>query len=215
MNKIFFLSLFAISLFCLGCNCPDDEQKGELNLEQRTQDFVTYDGTETLVFVDETGATISLTAPRGMEVEMGKLCYRTTCTEAKYGSPSSCDYYNTESRRFTYFSDDNQIVLDVLLYSDNYGYGMPEFYDALQVGYSNGTPGFLAQYLIKVRVEGTIDPKKITLSDLFEERQEIELNGKIFTDILLFEEGSLGLYFKEGQGVIGFKNTEHTWIIQE
>jgi len=200
----------------MSCNCPDDELKGELKLEQRAQDFVAYDGTETLLFTNETGDTISLTAPRGMEVGMDKLCYHTTCTEAKYGSPSSCDYYNTENRRFTYFSnDDNEIVLDVLLYSDNYGYGMPEFYDALQVGYSNKIPGFLAQYLIKVRIEGTIEPEKITLSDLFEEQLEVELNGKTFTDVLFFEEGSLGLYFKEGQGVIGFKNTEHTWVLQE
>ena len=137
MNKNFFLGFILFSLFLTACSCPDDEQKGILELGQKAQDFVAYDGSETLIFVNEAGTTISFTAPRSMDSNMNKLCYRTTCTEAKYGSPSSCDYYDAENRRFTYFSDDNQIVLDVLLYSDTYGFGMPEFYDALLVGYSN------------------------------------------------------------------------------
>lgn len=215
MNKFFLLSFLFFSFFLLGCSCPDDERKGEIKLEQKAQEFVTYDGTETLIFEDEIGNTLSFTASRGMEVKLDKLCYHTTCTEAKYDSPSSCEYYDAESRRFTFFSDNNQIVLDVLLFSDHYGFGKPEFYDALQVGYSNGTPSFSAHHLIEARIEGPVELENISLSDLFEEKADIELNGRIFTNILSFEEGALALYFKEGQGVIGFKNTEHTWVIQE
>lgn len=207
--------LFVASIVIMGCNCPADERTGELKLGQEAKEFLSYDGTETLVFVDETGASLNFTAPRGMESSDDKLCYRTTCTEAKFGSPSSCEYYDAESRRFTYFTNDDSAVLDVLVYSDVYDYGMPEFYDALQVGLSIGTPGISVNHLIDVRIDPPIDTTKINFTDVFTEAATVDLNGQNFTDILLFEDALLSVYVKEGKGIIGFKNNEHTWVIQD
>lgn len=215
MNNYVFSLLFLVCFSWLGCNCPPDEQKGELNLEQKAQDFVLYDGTETLVFKDESGSELNFTAPRGMELTTDKLCYRTICTEAKFGSPSSCEYFDAESRRFTYFTSDNSAVLDILIYSDVYDYGMAQFYDALQVGLSIGAPSLSANHLIEVRIDPPIDLAKINLNDVFIETAEVELNGQTFTDVLVFEQATLGVYFQEGKGVIGFKNDEHTWVVQD
>ena len=215
MNKLLWL------LFCVGviswqaCSCPDSEQTGEIDLGQAAADFFSYDGSETLVFLNEIGEEMRFEAPEGQFIERSELCYRTTCTEAKFGSPSSCEFYASESERYTFFNDDNTVVLDLLLYSDVYDYGTAEFYDAMQGSFSFGQPSIVAQHILEPRFSGTFDVQSLELTDVFEERASQTLVDKTFTDILAFEEGSLALYIEPGQGVIGFKNADHTWVIQD
>lgn len=209
-SQTFYLLLLSASLFWGGCNCPPNEKQGDLALSSEAAAFLSYSGVETLVFVDEAGGTMSFTAPRGAVFASDQLCYKTICTEARFGSPSSCDYYSAESRRYTYFNADNTEVLDVLVYSDVYKYGNPNFYDALQVGYAS----LSARHLIANRSSEPILPGELMLGATFEQRATLELNGRAFTDVLAYEEGALGVYVKPGEGVIGFKDAAHTWVIQ-
>ncbi|RME92710.1 MAG: hypothetical protein D6772_16665 [Bacteroidetes bacterium] len=196
------------------CSCPPDEKEGDLSLSDQAVAFLNYDNDTELTFVDETGTPLVLSLSRGEEVSTDRLCVRTTCTEAKFGSPSSCAYYAAESRRYTFFSADNEVALDVLLYSDVYQYGKAEFLDALQVGLSIGIPSITGRHLIVTRFADP-NPDIVPLTDLFEETTELTLNGKAFTDLLRYEEGNLAIYVKPGLGVIGFKNAEHTWVLEE
>lgn len=210
MKQLFYLLLLSASFYLGACSCPPNEKQGDLTLGTEAAAFLPYSGAETLVFVDETGGTMSFTAPRGAEFANDQLCYKTICTEAKFGSPSSCDYYSAESRRYTYFNSGNTEVLDVLVYSDVYKYGNPHFYDALQVGYGS----LSVRHLIANRSSDPIVPTELTLGSVFEARATLELNGRTFTDVLAYEEGALGIYVKPGEGVVGFKNATHTWVIQ-
>ena len=212
--KSFHYFALCLALLWAGCSCPPDEQVGTLTLTEKTLAFLPYEGSETLVFADESGVEMSFTAPRGEEVFSDKLCIRTICTEAKFNSPSSCEFYSAESRRYSFFSSDNEAVLDLLLYSDVCNYGSPDFFDAIQVAFSIGTPSIEAGDVIEQRFSGDFSDSETGIQDFFIPTPTLTLNGQEFTDVLVYEEGNLGVYLQEGTGVIGFKNADHTWVIR-
>jgi len=215
MNRIFGTLLLFAALLWTACSCPPDEQTGELALGSAAQGFLNYEGDETLIFQNTSGVQLNFTAIRGKETSEDQLCYRTTCTEAKYNSPSSCEYYAAESERFSFFSEDNNVVLDLLLYSDVYDYGTADFYDAFQLGFSFGTPSITGHHIIEPRFTGTFDISTLELTDLFYTEALLVLNGTTYTDLLVYEENSLAVYIEPGKGVIGFKNAEDTWTLQQ
>ncbi|MEZ4987507.1 MAG: hypothetical protein R2795_21085 [Saprospiraceae bacterium] len=214
MQKVLFLLSTIALLVWQSCSCPPDEQTGTLALGQTAQDFLPYTGNETLVFVNENGEQETFSLPRGGEFSEDKLCYRTTCTEAKYNSPSSCEYYLADSRRFTFFSTDNTTVLDLLVYSDVYDYGKADFYDAFQIGYSTSSSNVVAHHVIEPRFTGIFDIITLSLSDLMTSKSEITLNGRPLTNVLCFEEGNTAVYVQPGVGVVGYKDASHTWVLQ-
>lgn len=214
MTRISILFLLALGLFWQSCSCPPDEQTGEITLSELSLQLLPYDGSETLSFLDETGASLELNAPRGEEISTDQLCYRTTCTEAKFNSPSSCEYYAAESRRYSFFATNNSIVLDLLVYSEVYKYGEPQFYDALQIAFSSGTPSIEATYVIEPRFTGEFVMADLNINRFLMEQESVELNGQTFMNVLVHEEGNLAIYLQEGVGVIGFKDANHTWVQQ-
>jgi hypothetical protein len=214
MHKILFPVLILAALCWNACGCPPDEKTGTLNLTAAAQAFLPYQGSETLRFTDETGAELILQAPRGQELKTDQLCYRTTCTEAKFDTPSSCEYYDADSRRYTFFGAENTVVIDLLVYSEVYRRGMPDFYDALQVGFAFGAPSIVGQHIIEARFAEPLDTTKLGISDFFQERPTLVLNGQTFSNVLAYEEGPLGIYIEQRTGIIGFRNTEHTWVVQ-
>jgi hypothetical protein len=214
MTKLFYLVSVGAVLAWSACNCPPNEKVGELSLTEAAQLFLPYDGSEVLTFMDEAGTSLQLTAPDGRKVEENQLCTRTTCTEAKYGSPSSCEYYAAESRRYTFTSSDQSLVIDLLLYTEVYQRSEVTFYDALQAAFSFGTPSIVGHHLIEGRFSGEINLLNISLTDFFTLEENLMINGQPFEDVLRYEEGDLALYLKEGVGIVGFKNGAHSWVIQ-
>lgn len=214
MKRIFAILILLTSLFWTACGCPPDEKTGELVLSDAARDFLHYDGSETLVFKNASAAELRFTAIRGKEVKEDQLCYRTTCTEAKYNSPSSCEYYTAESERFGFFSEDNNVVLDLLVYSDVYDYGTAEFYDAFQLGFSFGAPSISGHHIIEARFSGDFDINTLGITDFFRQEASVVLNGETYNDILVYEENSLAVYIEPGTGVISFKNAQDTWTLQ-
>lgn len=215
MNRIFGILILLAPLLWIACGCPPDEKTGELVLSDAAKDFLDYDGSETLVFQNASGDQLSFTAIRGKEVSEDQLCYRTTCTEAKFNSPSSCEYYAAESERFGFFSDDNNVVLDLLLYSDVYDYGTAEFYDAFQLAFSFGAPSITGHHIIEARFPGDFDISTLAITDFFRLESSVVLNGVTFNDILVYDENSLAVYIEPGKGIIGFKNAADTWTLQQ
>lgn len=215
MNKLLGLALVAATIFWQACNCPPSEQMGELALGNAAQSFLNYDGSETLVFRNDQGEEMRFMAPEGKLLTSDELCYRTTCTEAEFGSPSSCEFVAADSERYTFFNEDNTVVIDMLLYSDVYDYGTAEFYDAFQAGFSFGSPSIIAVHVLEARFTGTFEPQTLELTDVLEEQASLTLVDKTFMDVLVYEEGSLSIYMQPGVGVIGFRTADNTWVIQD
>lgn len=214
MKSIFSILILLTPLLWTACGCPPDEKTGELTLGDAARAFLNYDGSETLVFKNSNAAELRFTAIRGKESGEDQLCYRTTCTEAKFNSPSSCEYYAAESERVSFFSEDNSVVLDLLLYSEVYDYGTAQFYDAFKLGFSFGTPSIVGHHILEARFSGEFDVTTLGLTDLFRSEASVVLNGEIYNDILVYEENSLAVYIEPGTGVIGFKNATDTWTLQ-
>jgi hypothetical protein len=212
-SPFFLWAALALTLLTT-CNCPPSEQVGTLALGAEALDFLPYDGSETLRFVAGDGSEMTFTAPRGEEINSDELCIRTTCTEARLGSPSSCDYYAAESRRYSYFADDNQGVIDFLLYSELYTYNTTDFFDVCLVALSIGSPSMEATRVIAPRFTGDFDPRDTELMDQLELRASITLNGQAFTDVLTLERNGLAVYLQEGNGLIGFRANGQTWLAQ-
>ncbi len=215
MNKLLSLVLLAGTLFWQACSCPPSEQTGELALGSVAKAFFNYDGSETLVFLNDQGQEMRFMAPEGKFISSDELCYRTTCTEAEFGSPSSCEFVAAESERYTFFNEDNTVVIDLLLFSDVYDYGMDDFYDAFQAGFSFGNPSISAVHVLEPRFTGTFEPETLEIIDVLEEQASLTLLDKTFTDVLVFEEGTLGIYVKPNVGVVGFRTADNTWVIQD
>ena len=43
----------------------------------------------------------------------------------------------------------------------------------------------------------------------------VNISSVTFTDVLVFEEGTLGIYVKPNLGVVGFRTADNTWVIQD
>ncbi|MCB0636572.1 MAG: hypothetical protein KDC54_08125 [Lewinella sp.] len=212
-QPLILLGALALTLLAT-CNCPPDEQVGSLALSAEALAFLPYSGSETLRFVANDGTEMTFTAPRGEEINSDRLCIRTTCTEARFGSPSSCDYHAAESRRYSYFSSDNQAVLDFLLYSELYTYNTTDFFDVCLVALSVGSPSMEATHVITPRFTGDFDPDDTEIMDQMELQSSLTLNGQTFQNVLSLEHNGLAVYLQEGTGLIGFKGGGKTWVLQ-
>lgn len=205
--------LFALTALTLysACNCPPDEETGVLELSAAAKTFAPYDGRDTLTFIGENGERYTLTLPDGEVSATDQICVRTICTEARFGSPSSCAYFSAESRRYTYRSNDGQAVLDILLYSALHKRNTEDFFDALNIGWSAGTGSTLAGWVIEKRFPGELDPGNTGIANFFTPRDTILLNGRLFTNILAWEEDELAVYFQAGLGPVGLRAAGKTW----
>jgi len=210
----FSISLFTL-LFAAACGCPPDEEIGQIGLSETARNFLPYDGTETLLFADETGNTIRFTAPRGKEEGTDQVCIRTICTEARFNSPSSCEYFEADNLRFVFVSEDQERLIDLLVYTLLYQRDTENFYDALQVSYAFGPPSFVADWLIETRFSGTIDVADTPLDNLMSFEEEIMLRGKSYTEVLHFRQNELGIYLQAGKGVIALEEGDQLWLLQE
>lgn len=212
-------SLFVSSIFILllgaACNCPPDEEIGQLGLSAAGRDFLPYDGTETLRFTNASGQVLTFAAPRGEEAGQDQLCVNIICTEARINSPSSCEYYLTDNLRYIFVSDDNERLLDLAIFTGLYEWETEHFFDAIQASFSSGTPSIQAGQVIEQRFDGTIIPEETSITNLMQKRESVELNGTLYNEVWSFEQDNLGFFLQPGKGVIAIKENSQVWVLEE
>jgi hypothetical protein len=214
MRQFLFAALCA-ALVLVGCNCPPDEKTDAINLTPEAQAFVAYTGAETLEFVAPDGATLRFTAPRGEEIGEDRLCTRNICTEAKLGSPSSCEYTGAENRRYTFFTTDNGAVLDVLAYTGQSERNSTNWYDAIQVGFSAGTPSTVAHHIIQQRFSGELKRDELGITDFFQPLDSVVVGGVTLRNVLRHQEGGLAVFLQPNKGVIALRANGKDWLLRE
>lgn len=210
-----FYCTLSILLLAVACSCPPDEEIGQIGLSETARGFLPYDGSETLVFADEDGNTLQFAAPRGEEKGSDQVCIRTTCTEARFNSPSSCEYFKADNLRYVFVSEDRERLIDLLVYTLLYQRETENFYDALQVSYASGPPSFVADWLLATRFNGSIDIADTPLNNLMTLEEELTLNGEVFTAVLRFQQNGLGIYLQAEKGVIALQEADRIWLLQE
>lgn len=214
MRKENLLLLLWPVLLIGACTCPPDEKTDSLSLSSEARAFVPYTGQETLTFDAPDGQSLTFTAPKGEEVGEDRLCTRNICTAVSFGSPSSCEYTGAESRRYTYFTADNNAVLDVLVYSGQNEANSTDWFDAVQVAFSAGTPSTAAHHIINQRFTGTLKTTELGISRYFNPLDSIRINGQLFTHVLQLQEGSLGVYMQPTKGVVALTSGGKNWLLR-
>ena len=217
MNALQPLFLFSIVALLSGtaCNCPPDEEIGRLGLSENGKNFLPYDGTETLRFVNANGQALVFSAPRGEETGQDQLCVNIICTEARFNSPSSCEYYLTDNLRYIFLSEDNERLLDLAIFTGLYEWETEHFFDAIQASYSSGNPSIQAGQIIEQRFDGTLIPEETSISNLMQKRESVELNGTTYTEVWSFEQDNLGFYLQPEKGIIAIKENSQVWVLEE
>ncbi len=67
-------------------------------MREDTKGGLSYDGTETLIFSDQSGNELSITAINGKEESIDMACVKQICAEPDDFDPNStCEFYNAES----------------------------------------------------------------------------------------------------------------------
>lgn len=211
----FLLAAVWVALLLAGCNCPPDEKTDAINLTPEARAFTVYTGSETLEFAAPDGATLRFTAPRGEEIGEDRLCTRTICTEAKLGSPSSCEYTGAESRRYTFFTADNNAVLDVLIYTGQKERNSTDWYDAVQVSFSSGTPSTAAHHIVRQRFSGELDQSKLGITAFFQPLDSVVVGGATLRNVLRHQEGSLAVFLEPNKGIVALRANGKDWLLRE
>lgn len=203
------------TLFGIACNCPPDEEIGQLGLSEAALDFLPYDGTERLRFLNANGQALAFNAPRGEEAGTDQLCVNIICTEARFNSPSSCEYFLTDHRRYIFVSEDNERLLDIAVFTGLYEWETEKFFDAVQVSYSSGAPSIQAGQVIEKRFDGNLIPEETSITNLMQLQPMVDLNGTTYTDVYRFEQDNLGFYLQPGKGIIALKENSQVWVLEE
>ena len=202
-------------LSCVSCSCPPDEEIGQISLSAAGMDFLPYDGTETLRFSNANGQVWTFSAPRGEEKGQDQLCVNIICSEARFNSPSSCEYFLADNVRYIFVSDDDERLIDLAIFTGLFEWETEHFFDAIQASYSSGTPSIQAGQVIEQRFDGSFTPEETSITNLMQKLESIELNGKTFSDVWHYEQDNLGFYIKPGTGVIALKENSQVWVLED
>lgn len=207
-----FLAFLGVSLcFFQSCGCPESEKIGSIDLTTEARAWVPYQGNEVLQFQNQDGESLVLRSAKGREVSRDPLCIRTTCTEAKYDGKSSCEFYSAQSERFVFSSEDQNTVLDLLLYSSLYQPETTRFVDVLRITLSKGTPIGSAEKLVQIRFTETFDPSTLSLLPKLQSMGTVVLNGIPFPDVQGEESQPVQFYYNHTRGLVGFRVDGDTW----
>jgi len=208
--------LFCFQLF-VGCGdlCPPDEKVGEIDLHEDTKAWMPYDGTETLIFSDQNGNELSVSAINGKEESIDRACTKQICTEPDDFDPNTtCEFYDAEAIRFT-FGDLENFVADILYHSEVVRGDSEDFYQALRVAVSFGETRFgMGQLITKTLPAQTITPAQIGHDNPFSMMPSVELNGVIYNEVLISEDLNMTIYFSKSQGLVGFETGTETWNLK-
>ena len=209
---LFFL---AASLSNCGDVCPPDEKVGEINLHADTKAWMPYDGSETLIFVNQEGDELEITAQNGKETSIDMACTKQICTEPDDFDPNStCEFYDSEANRFV-FSNMVNFTADILYFSEVVRPNSEEFYQSLRVAlsYQEGFFG-MGQLITKTIPEQNINPSEVGIEKPFSLEPSVTLNGKTYNNVLKSVDFSMTIYFSKSEGLVGFETADETWNLK-
>ncbi len=207
--KYFILILSILAISNCKTDCPPDNKTGTLELADETKAFNPYVGDEHLFFKNDAGDEIELYAPDGLVIGQDNLCYEVTCTEPKFGSPTSCNYYEAESNRI-FFTDDNQdIGFDLALFSEVLRQNETLFFDEVMMSFSTENANGLGAIVSKVRFSEPYDSTEFNIQNWLTFLPEVY----DFVDVYVYEGEFLNFFYTKELGLVGFEVDGDTWLL--
>ena len=220
MKTTYLFSIFlGVVLFasCGGCGdvCPPDEKVGELDLDQEVLDFIPYDGTERLVFKNQNGDSLLLFSDNGKEVSQDRLCIKEICTEPEIKGETTCEYFESESHRFIFRNDEQDALMDFLVFSELIRSNTELFRQSIRLSWNFKSTLFATgERVLKIIPDTPVGDDEIDIQVEFEEIGAIELNGKTYSDVFKADDLVMDLYFNISEGLVGFETADEVWNLE-
>jgi hypothetical protein len=194
--------------------CPPDEQVGELELTAATRSFNPYTSDSRLVFVNANNDSLIFTLPEGRQQSSDQLCVQELCTEPEIKGETTCEFFVSESERYVFFSENQEAVIDFLVYSDVVERNTRQFYQAIQVAVSHQLFSEQATVITdSINVE-SLPRTNLSVLNYFEPIDAVELNGQVYEDIFVVEGILMSLYLTQAQGLVGFSTSAGDWVLK-
>lgn len=211
MKNILALVVFTLSILTFSnckTDCPPDKKTGSIQLDDATKAFNPYFGDERLYFKNEAGTEeIKLEAPDGLVTSTDHLCYEVICTDIKFGSPTSCNYYEAESQRINFVNDQRQLLFDLALFSEVLRQDETLFYDEVSMSLSGETINGAAATVSKLRFSEPYDSTELNVQEWLTFEPEVFE----FSNVYVYEGEFLSFYYTKEQGLVGFTFQEEYW----
>jgi len=199
---------------CGGCGdvCPPDEKVGELELHTDVRDFISYSGSENLIFQNQNGDSLMLFSGNGKETSRDRLCVKDICTEPEIKGNTTCEFFESETERFIFRNADQTALLDFLAFSELIRPETELFRQTVRVSWNFRETLFgTGELVLKIIPDMQIDPSEFNVSVLFEPIGDLELNGKLYTDAFKAQDSQMNLYLNAEDGLIGFETSDEVW----
>ena len=204
--------LFAYILFLTAaCKDPcEDVRTGQVELRSEISDWLPYTDGETIRFFDNAGDTLSFV--NEYVEEPYRICITKKCeTTTGPFEPTPCDYYDTRGYRNVLQSGDS-LTVDMLLAVEQYEAESTLFYDYFALNFGAISPIARAQTAPEVHfATPAFDVEKSIIQQPFEQVDTVEINGRLYTDVLKTPTELGILWFEPGGGILGFRYSGVTY----
>lgn len=217
MQKKLFFFIIAYCICCfIACKKDrcDSTKVGESQLDIESKRFVPYEMDEVITFMNSQGETMQFTVSRELSTS-NRSCVKYLCEAfADPFQPTPCEYYETESVRNILRSDNDSILIDILVSIENYEEESTLFYEIFSIYMSE--IGSLAdgKFVSHVQFDTPVfDINEVNIQNLLIEKSEIELLGQTFSDVLQTKEAENMVFYKKDVGMIALKLDGDIWLL--
>lgn len=211
--------LFTCCFLCCLVACKKDKcesvKVGATNLATESKKFAPYAQDEILTLVNVDGDTLRFIVTKELSTA-NRSCVKYLC-EA-FSDPFQsvpCEYYETESVRNILRSENDSILIDILVSIENYEEESTLFYEVLSIYMSE--IGSLAdgKWITHIQFDTpTFDINQTSIQQLLIEEQEITLLGQTFTNIFRTAVSDNMVYYQKNSGIVALKLNGIVWLTQ-
>lgn len=213
----FVFLLICLIVTCIRCkeNC-EFVKTGDVALNPISKTFVPYQEGTNLVLKNEANETMTFIATREERAD-NRHCVQYLCEAfSDPFQPVPCEYFEGESVRNILRSDNDTLLLDILVSTENYEEESTLFYEVLSVYFSGIGALADAQQIVNVQFDSpSLDTSQTIVRNPFVQKSAIVLLGQSFTDVLQSAMGDDMIFYKKDKGLIGLKIRGDLWVLEE
>ncbi|MEO0468733.1 MAG: hypothetical protein AAF206_03860 [Bacteroidota bacterium] len=209
-NRLFVIVLMVLGMSlssCLQPKCPESTSLGELELTEETRDLFPYDGTESLVFVNERDVEARFTTEAGIIPFENQLGVNVTCDEDAVDR--TVEFYRSGILNLRFDDEDNRfrLALSLGVLNDRPLTGDTILFDALQVSYEEfGIQlGSLDLFANTRGNEDQISDRTKEQYTRFNFYETVEIHDRVYANVHALEFNGVDvLFFNYTSGIVGF-----------
>lgn len=220
MKGLIFLPVFvAVSVFTFSCsriNCENEQnvQVGSVDLHTISKSYTPYLTGELLRFSNEQGSEKTFTSE--VVLETYPICVKDLCVPIDPYKTKFCEFYEAHGIRNLLHSEDENVLIELVVSTQIYLSDDILFYDFLSVNMSEIGSLAKGEYIPFTHfTEPVFDVSKTIMRDPLVEQESVTIFQKEYFDVLHTAEGENMIYLQKNKGVIAIKLNGVFWLLVE